>query len=75
MLVCHNEDLVGKLVRTTDEYYERNRRRVRGVVVEPKIDIGTDMVIVKWVEQTGDVNRSLNNQMVLMYRDCIEIDT
>lgn len=59
-------------VRTTEEYYAKHQRRVEGVIIEPKIDIGEDMVIVRWISQSGEVNRSLDGQMVLMHKKYVE---
>lgn len=61
-------------VRTNDEYYAKHKRIVHGVVIEPKIDIGDDMVIVRWFKQIGEINFALNNQMVLMHKEYLELE-
>lgn len=62
----------GQQVRTTQEYYEKHKRIVTGIIIEPKIDIGENMVIMRWISQEGEIDRGLMNQMVLMHKMYVE---
>lgn len=56
-------------VRTTQEYFNRTGRTVKGTTIKLYCDVPKDMVGVIWEEQTGNVDFLMQGLKVLMH-DC-----
>lgn len=68
-----NPFLNGMKVKTTEEYYKQNKRRVSGVVVLPKgVTPHPIATPVRWLKQEGNIIKEQQDQVVIMVAEDLE---